>query len=195
MAILENAIVDRYPRPAKVRGDEEATLRPLDSTDAADLIKFFAEIPPQDRNFLKDNVEDPAVVEGWCDNIDLDRVFPLLALHNGRIVADATLHQTRTGWMSHIGKVRVVTHPDFRKQGLASAMVEELIKVAARSALQRVEAELVAEQKGARTAFGRMGFQEIAVLPQYVRDIHTKLHDLIIMSYVIHDQENVFSGD
>ena len=74
-------------------------------------------------------------------------------------------------------------------------MVEELIKVAARSALQRVEAELVAEQKGARTAFGRMGFQEIAVLPQYVRDIHTKLHDLIIMSYVIHDQENVFSGD
>ena len=195
MAILQNAIADRYPRTLALRGGEELILRPLDPTDAADLVNFFARIPRADRLFLKDNVEDPQVIQGWCQNIDLDKVFPLLALREGRVVADATLHQTRAGWMSHIGKVRVVVDPGCRRQGLATAMVTELVKVSSRAALQRVEAEFMAEQTAAREAFTHMGFEEIAVLPQYVRDLHTNRHDLIIMSHVIHDQENVFSAD
>ena len=184
------AIVDRYPQQLTLPNREELTFRPLDAMDAENLIEFFQQIPPKDRMFLKNNVQDPAVVEGWCKHIDLERVFPLLALHEGRIMGDATLHHTRTGWMNHIGKVRVVIHPHFRKKRLAAAMVKELIRVAPSFGLRWVEAEFMAEQIGARRAFGRMGFVDIAVLPQYVSDLHTQLHDLVIMGHAISGWDN-----
>ena len=36
----------------------------------------------------------------------------LLAVADGRIIADASLHQQLGGWKRHIGRVSVLVHPD-----------------------------------------------------------------------------------
>jgi len=47
--------------------------------------------------FIKHRVTELPVIRDWCQNIDLGRNLPLLALMNNKIVGDATLHQQLGG--------------------------------------------------------------------------------------------------
>ena len=46
------------------------------------------------------------------NHIDYNRVFPLVAEVQGRIVGDVTLHVRKVGWKRHLGNVRVVVAKD-----------------------------------------------------------------------------------
>lgn len=174
----------RYPRQVRLKDGDEVTLRPLRSTDEQRLLEFFQSIPLSNRMFIKDKVTDPYVIAGWCHRIDFSTVFPLLAIAGDQIVADATLHQDRTGWQAHIGRLRFVIHPEFRGRGLATAMISELHEVAANVALRKVEAQCMAEQEDVIGLMRRSGYHEVARIKDYVRDIDFQPHDLVIL---VHD--------
>ena len=68
--------------------------------------------------------------------------FAQLAISpDGKIVADASLHQQLGGWKRHIGRISVVVHPGYRGRGLARALVQELIDIASDAGLEKLEAE------------------------------------------------------
>ncbi len=182
--MIHAVIEQRYPRQERLSDGTEVTLRPLRSTDEQRLLEFFQSIPLSQRMFIKDKVTDPYVISGWCHRIDFSAVFPLLAIVGDQIVADATLHQDRTGWQAHIGRIRFLVHPDFRGRGLATALIGELHTVAQQVALDKLEALAMAEQTDVIAFMQKNGYHEVARIKDYVRDIDLQPHDLVIL---VHD--------
>src|SRR6185503_985507 len=132
-----------YPKDLELKDAFTCALRPLEASDELAFHEFFLAVPTQERMFIKHRVTEPETIRDWCKNIDLGRNLPLLAVLDGRIIADATLHQQLGGWKRHIGRVSVLVHPKFRGRGLAKALVSDVVEIARHIGLEKVEAEFI----------------------------------------------------
>ncbi|HUJ08870.1 MAG TPA: GNAT family N-acetyltransferase, partial [Verrucomicrobiae bacterium] len=156
---------------------------------------FFCEIADTERILFKHRVTDPQVIHDWCHRIDYGKILPLLALDGEKVVADASLHQTLGGWKRHIGRLSVVVHPKYRGKGIAGILVSELIDIARNVGLEKLEAEFLDTQKAARRVFQERGFNELLVLPEYVKDMQAISHDYVLMGrHIITDEEYAGAG-
>ena len=175
-------IVDAYPSNKTLRDEFEVTVRPLGRHDSDCFFEFFKAVPENERLFIKHKVHERSVINHWCEAIDLEKNFPLLAFNSdGLVVAAATLHQAGYGWKRHIGRVSVFVHPDFRKRGLAMCLVKHILKISRTLGLEKLEAEFVAEQERAINVFAHLGFSEIVRIRKYVMDMQGAHHDWILM--------------
>ena len=188
--MIEDLLEERFPKPEKLEDGTRAILRPLIPQDEQALIDFFKSMPEDDMIYLRDEVKDPRVVKHWCENLDYEIILPLIADLEGKIIGDATLHQEKRGWKSHIGSVRVVIHPQFRGRGIGRALVGELIQIALDIGLVKLDAEFMAEQTRQIAIFEKLGFVQMATLPQHVQDLKGESHDLIIMVYDLRATEH-----
>jgi L-amino acid N-acyltransferase YncA len=142
------------------------------SDDLEDLYRFFVSLPEQDLRYLRDDPTDRRLVEKWCREINYDKVLPILAEHEDGIVANATLHRQTSGWGKHVGEIRVTIATDIRQQGLGSRLVEELTSLARASGLDKLCARVVASQTDAIKVFEKNGFNRVATLKNFVKDVH-----------------------
>ncbi len=187
--------LERYPKTVTLKGNLEATLRPLVATDEKAFHEFFVAVPENERLLFKHRVTDPEVIHDWCQRIDYGKILPLLAFADGKIIADASLHQQLGGWKRHIGRISVVVHPVYRGRGLARALIQELIDVASDAGLEKLEAEFLGNQQAARLAFAELGFSDLLVLPDYVKDMQAIAHDYVLMGrHIITDEEYAGMG-
>jgi len=184
-----DSIVEQYPREISLKDGLKTVLRPLKPSDEKAFHDFFLAVPEPERMFIKHRVTDPDVIRDWCQNIDLGRNLPLLALAANRIIGDATLHQQLGGWKRHIGRVSVLVHPQYRGRGLAKALVVEIIEIARNLGLEKLEAEFIGEQETAITMFGLLGFAPLARLPAYVRDMKAVSHDYVLLGLGLETDE------
>ena len=175
-------LLDRYPQKVTLEDGTELVLKAMNKQDERILMDFFEDLYDSDRQYLRNDVSNYRVVREWFNNLNYNRVFPLLAVHEGRIVANATLHRKPFGWMRHVGEIRIVVSPSFRKRGLARVMFTELIHTAEEAGLEKLIAEMAVTQVGAIEVFRKMGFKDEAVLKDYIRDAKDEVHDLLIMT-------------
>jgi len=171
-----------FPKRATLRDRTVVTLRPMIREDKRKLLAFFRRLAPEDRQFLKDDVTSAEIIEAWVRDLNYDRVLPILAEHDGDIIGDATLHRQTYGWMRHVGEIRVVTDAYFRRRGLASAMAREIFYLALQFGLDKMVAEMVADQIAAIKVFEKLGFQQEARLANHIVDLHGRKHGLVIMT-------------
>jgi len=177
---LEVALAE-YPKELALKAEFQCELRPLESTDEMAFHEFFLAVPMEERMFIKHRVTEPSVIQDWCQNIDLGRNLPLLAVRDGQILAAATLHQHLGGWKRHIGRVSVLVHPKFRGRGLAKAVVTEIVCIARQLGLEKVEAEFIGGQQTAMKMFGLLGFLPLCRLSDYVKDMEGVTHDYFLL--------------
>lgn len=186
---LESAL-DEYPKNIKAKDGTLCVLRPLDLQDETVFHRFFLAVPPNELMILKHRVNDASVIHHWCQNIDLGRNLPLLMEANGSILGVGTLHQQLGGWKRHIGRVSVYVHPNHRGAGLARILVEETVEIARQCGLEKLEAEFIGRQEGARKLFAILGFSELVRLPDYVKDMQAITHDYVLMGLdLVTDEE------
>ena len=174
-------ILYEYPKKATLRDGTELTLRPLRKEDEKALHEYFLKMPAEDRMGLKDDVTDPKVIRNWIYDLDYDVVLPMLALSEGRIVANATLHFNQIGWTKHQGEIRITSDLGYRQKGLATRLIQELIEIAAYFGLEQLTAEIAPTSVETRTIFRKLGFNEIASLRGFVKDFEGNQSDLTIM--------------
>jgi len=174
--------LQKYPKEITLKDGSSCRLRPLKKEDEKAFHKFFLTVPEPERMFIKHRVTEPEVIRDWCQNIDLGRNLPLLALMENKIVGVATLHQQLGGWKRHVGRVSVLVLPQYRGRGLARALVSEIVTLARGVGLERVEAEFIGEQEAAIKMFALLGFSNLLRLPDYVKDMQAITHDYILMS-------------
>jgi GNAT superfamily N-acetyltransferase len=181
--------LQKYPKDIKLKDGSSSKVRPLRKDDQKAFHEFFSAVPEPERMFIKHRVTDLNIIKDWCQNIDLGRNLPLLALINGKIVGDATLHQQLGGWKRHIGRVSVLVLPQYRGRGLARALVSEIVDIARHVGLEKVEAEFIGEQEAAIKMFAMLGFSNLLRLPDYVRDMQAISHDYVLMGLALKTDE------
>lgn len=159
----------------------EIKIRPLEAGDEKALLGFFKNLPEPEVMFFKRRVRDPEVIKQWCENIDLYARLPLLALHEGKIIAAASLLQNNGGWKRHIGRISQSILPKYRQKGIAGKLVQELVDVARMAGLQKVEAEFIDKQEGGQKLFALLGFTHLMRLEDYVQDMQAIQHDYVLM--------------
>ncbi|HSU52723.1 MAG TPA: GNAT family N-acetyltransferase [Candidatus Dormibacteraeota bacterium] len=173
--------LQKYPKEIKLKDGSKSELRPLRRDDEKRFHDFFSAVPESERMFIKHRVTDSSVIRDWCENIDLHRNLPILALMDGKIVGDATLHQQQGGWKRHIGRVSVLVLPQYRGRGLARALISEIVSLARNLSLEAVEAEFIGEQEAAIKMFAMLGFSNLVRLEDYVKDMQAITHDYVLM--------------
>ena len=181
--------LQKYPKDVKLKDGSKCKLRPLSKDDEKNFHQFFVAVPEPERMFIKHRVIEPEVIRDWCQNIDLGRNLPLLALMDGKIVGVATLHQQLAGWKRHIGRVSVLVDQKYRGRGLARALVTEMVTLARNLSLEKVEAEFIGEQEAAIKMFALLGFSNLVRLENYVKDMQAIDHDYILMGLELKTDE------
>jgi L-amino acid N-acyltransferase YncA len=182
-------VIRTFPKEIELHNKESrVTIRPLISEDAYRLSEFFSRIPEEDRFFLKEDVTSAEVIGNWVQNIDYERVVPMVALIGEEIVADATLHRHRAGARRHIGEIRVVVEPDYRNLGIGSLLVKELVDIAYDNALDSVIFELVEGKEDAAIKVAEsLGFKRVATLQNFVKDMERNRHHLVLLELQLED--------
>lgn len=174
-------ILGEYPKSVVLESGLECEVRPLRGDDEKAFWEFFQAVPGKERVLIKHHVHREEVIADWCSTIDCGRNLPLLAILDGQVVGACTLHQQLGGWKRHIGRVSVFIHPLFRGRGLAKRLVQEVVDIARRIGLEKLEAEFLAEQERAIKVFALLGFCDLLRLEEYVRDMQAVSHDYVLM--------------
>jgi RimJ/RimL family protein N-acetyltransferase len=170
-----------YTKEGVLKDGARVTLRPMVKEDREKLLTFFRGLDARELNFLRNDVRDPAVIDHWVNHIDYNRVFPLVAEAEGRIVGDVTLHMRKVGWKRHLGNVRVVVAKDFQNRGLGTLLINEIVELAGEFGLEKLIAEIHLQATGAFAAFKKAGFSVKAVFEDLVKDPAGKSSDLVVM--------------
>jgi GNAT superfamily N-acetyltransferase len=169
-------VLKRYPRRSALRDGTSVVLRPLIPEDEEQLVGLFKDISYEELRNLRDDVADPSVVRRWCRRLDYDRVLPIVAVTDGAIIADATLHRRRVDPRRDVGRLRAYVHPYYRGRGLGAVLLAELIEIAHLVGLTQVAVELFEDQHALIRMFQRYGFRIEGHMPVYqtvvlIRDV------------------------
>jgi L-amino acid N-acyltransferase YncA len=172
-----------YPKSLKLPDGTALTVRPLIPQDRAEIGEFFERVPEEDRSFLKEDLLNREEVEIWLDTVDIDRETVMVALSGERIVGTAILERQRHGWSRHVGEIRIVADPAFRQRGLGHVLAQTIFDLAKNAGLEKLLAQMVADQPGPIRVFKRLGFRTEATLNDQIKDRHGRRHDLVIMAH------------
>jgi RimJ/RimL family protein N-acetyltransferase len=170
-----------YQKEGVLKDGSRVLLRPLVKEDREKLLQFFQGLDARELSFLRNDVRDPAVIDHWVNHIDYNRVYPLVAEADGRIVGDITLHMRKVGWKRHLGNVRVVVAKDYQGRGLGTLLINEIVELAGEFGLEKLVAEIHLQALSAFAAFKKAGFSVKAVFEDLVKDPSGKSSDLVVM--------------
>ena len=166
-----------YPQ-AVLRDGRRVLIRPFTAGDARALYEFFQRLPEEVRRFAWDNISDPNLIETWAREIDYAKALPLLAVDEGRIVADATLHRRERGPLRRVGRIKWLLDPEYRGQGLGTTLVNDFINIARRQGLSHLTCMLIADlEADAVRTLTELGFDQHS-MPGYGSDPDGEQHDM-----------------
>jgi len=191
---LEFAL-DKYPAEVRLRNGTVCTIRPLRKQDETRLRHLFAEVPEEERLFVKQPISNKRMFRKWCARLDYAHNLTLLMLLRGKVIGEATLHQRQGGWRRHIGLLTMLTHPDYRGLDVSKLLAQEILHVAPYCGLEKLEAEFNGERKVAIRALMQLGFHELVRLRDYLRDMQYCPHDYVLLGLdLITDEEYASAG-
>jgi len=176
-------LLSAYPKNLALRDGTAVTLRTLIPQDRAEVGEFFEHVPEEDRAFLKEDLLNRYEVEVWLDQIDLDRETVIVALAGKRIIGTAVLQRQRHGWSRHVGEIRIVADPTFRRRGLGHVLADAIMDLAQQAGLEKLLAEMVSDRPEPIRVFKQLGFKTEATFNDQVKDRHGSTHDLLVMAH------------
>jgi len=175
-------MLEEYPKKITLPDGVILTLRPMTKDDQYALYSFFISLSEEDRRFLRNDVADRKIIEKWARNLNYDKVLPILAEYDDNIVANATLHYHTFGWGRHVAEVRITITPEFQGRKLGSVMLNEMSHLADKNRVKKVLARVVATRPIVIRALKKVGFQEVTVLKNFVKDVHGQGYaDIVLM--------------
>ncbi len=174
--------LSEYPKTVKLKDGTQVTVRPMVSDDLDRLHAFFSQdVPEEDRLFLKNDVADRSMIEYWANNLDYDKVLPILMLDGDRVVADGTIRHHAHGWSSHMAEVRLVVARQIQNQGAGLLLLKELVALARQKGVEMIQAQAFEGAPTGLAVFQKMGFRIEAVLRNFANDIKGNRQNLVVL--------------
>ena len=166
-------------------------LRPMVPEDKQRLVEYYSAVSDEDLRYFRDHVNDPQLIQEWCDHLDYGRVLPLLALAKDRVVGSASLHFF-DGPKRHVGEMRLFLSKDFRKRGLGMKMIRAMIDLARKQGLGILTAEIITDFTKFVKAFEQLGFKPMCVLDDYFMFPDGDLCDIVLMMMQLRTKTDEF---
>jgi acetyltransferase len=170
----------------KLKDGTEITIRELTLRDLDKLMRFYRDLPLEDRTYLKFDVTDRKVVAKRLGRIETGEDARIIALHKSKIIASGALELSGEQWSRHQAEIRVIIARPFQHKGLGTLMIRELYFIAVQRNVELVIAKLMRPQVGAQNIFRKLGFRE-QLLPDFVKDLKGWSQDLIVMTSNVKD--------
>lgn len=183
--------ITTYRNLITLRDGVNVLLRPMTPEDEPQILDMFTAASEEDVRYLRDDVKDPLVIKEWCDELDYNRVLPLVAVVKDQLVGLATIH-FRTGRARHIGEVRIFLAKSFRRRGLGTRMMETLITLGRKQNLYAFYAEVVADQSNVVKAFRNIGFKLVCTLEDFFMLPDGDLRDVAVLMLQLREKMDEF---
>lgn len=155
-------------------------LKKIGPEDVDAVAQFLEGMPEGDRTFFKEPI-DADTVTRWCTE---ERSARWLLMEDGRPAAMLSIIPG-AAWSSHVGELRMVVGPDFRRRGLGRRLARLGLTEAVRLGLQKIVVEVVADKEGDIEMFTSIGFRPEALLQNQIRDRNGELRDLVLLSHEV----------
>ena len=157
-------------------------IRNLHLDDLDKLMKFYRELPLDDRVYLKVDVTKRNVVKQRLHLMEEGKAFRIIALHEDEIVGDGMFEISLEEWRRHQGELRVIVARSFQRKGLGMIMMRELHSHGINKNVDKIVVRMMKPQIGARNICKNLGFHEETIIPNYVWDQAGNPQDLVIMT-------------
>lgn len=180
-----------YRQVVTMRDGARVLLRPMVPSDRQALLDFFVPVSVDDRRYMRHNVSDAELVASWAENIDYEKVFPLVALVGERIVGECTLH-FKKGPHRHRAELRIFLAKDFKRRGLGSKLIQANIEQARKHNIYLVEVEVVSDQVEVVKAFQKVGFETACTFEDYFMLPDGGLRDVVHLILRLRKSEDEF---
>ncbi|HET8671654.1 MAG TPA: GNAT family N-acetyltransferase, partial [Candidatus Saccharimonadales bacterium] len=122
------------------------------------------------------------VVMLWGQNIKAGLTVTVLAEREQEVVGYASMHHNEVTWQRHLGELRVQVGPQCRSRGLGRILAGEIFAIARDMGLRKIVAHMTPDQQGAIATVKRYGFEQEALLRDFVIDRVGRMRDLIVMT-------------
>jgi len=187
-------VLEKFPVKARLKDGTEVVIRPLSKRDATALQKFFYAVPEPERLFIERPVTDKKFFVDACTKLDFNRNFTLVMWHGSKMIGWINLHQRMGGWRRHIGRITLLTHPNYRGRDVSRLLLEEIVTGSRYLGLWKLEAELNGERSIAIRSLEVLGFRKLYCLPEYVIDMTRQTHDFLLMGLDLKTDEEYASA-
>lgn len=175
-------MLEDYPKEIILQDGLKLKLRPMTKYDFDGVYRFFVTLAEYDRKYLRNDTQSRVLIEKWCRELNYDKVLPILAEIDGKIIANATLHREIHGWSKHIGEIRMTISPNYQQKGIGSLLVNEIAKLGERVGLEKIMAWVVTTREYVIKLFTDNDFTPVSTLKNYVKTIHDgSYQDVVIL--------------
>lgn len=187
-------VLEKFPVKSRLKDGTQVAIRPLNKRDAAALQKFFYAVPEPERLFIERPVTEKRFFLQACAKLDFEQDLTLVMLHGSKMIGWINLHQRQGGWRRHIGRITLLTHPNYRGRDVSRLLLEEIVTAARYLGLWKLEAELNGERTIAIRSMETLGFRQLYCLSEYVIDMTRQTHDFVLMGLDLKTDEEYASA-
>ncbi len=157
-------------------------LREPTMVDEPGSLSFFQGLTAADRQYLRVDVTQPAVVQRRIAQAETCEVYRLWAFDGDNIVGDGALEFSDERWRGHLGEMRVIVGSDYQRRGVASLLIRRLFHVAEERKLEKIVMKMLQPQASIRAVCEKLGFRLDAAVPDYLKDEDGRSQSLVIMT-------------
>ena len=169
-------------RLESLRDGTNVLLRSPTLDDLDRVHEYFRALPEGERKYLRFDVTRRQVVERLIREVLAGEAYRILAEIDDEVVGHGALELSRDTWQSHIGELRVIVAPSYRRRGLGALLIKQLFRAAEEHDIEKAIIRVARPQLAVRTVCEHLGFVVDAVLKDHVRDGDGEVHDLIVLS-------------
>ena len=172
-----------YPHPAALSDGRQVRLRLMTpGTDVYRLHAFASSLPKDDLQFLRVDITRLMVVIHWAQNIKAGLTVTVLAEDDDEVVGYASVHNDQVSWQRHLGELRIQVAQAYRGRGLGGLLGREIFAIASDLGIEKIVAQMTADQRQAIALVERHGFKQEAVLRDFVIGRDGRKNDLVVMT-------------
>jgi RimJ/RimL family protein N-acetyltransferase len=155
-------IPEEWTKRVRLKDGTSVLLRPEVPTDLEMLWKMYSTLSDKSLKFLP-NPFTRERVESWIENLNYDRVLPILAVveenSKEKIVAGATLAFSQVEVFKHKAEFGITVHDDYQDRGLGTALTKHMIEIARSKGLKKISLTVVTENSRAIRVYEKCGFR------------------------------------
>ncbi len=172
-----------YPRTVMLSDQRQVQLQLMKpGGDVYRLHAFACSLPKDDLQFLRVDITRLMAVTLWAQNIKAGRTITVLAEVGDDVVGYASVHNDQVSWQRHLGELRIQVGPAYRGCGLGGLLGKEIFAIASDLGIEKIVAQMRADQRQAIALVERRGFKHEAVLHDFVIGRDGRKNDLVVMT-------------